>query len=631
VSNDFRVGTWVVRPSLNTVSQNGASTRLEPKVMEVLVCLASQPGEVISKETLVKTVWRDSFVSDDVLIRSISELRRVFEDDVREPRFIETIPKRGYRLVATVTSVHPEPSTVRVSGENNSQSQPGGGKHKFILFAGAAVVLVCGLLVGLNIADARDWLMLRNRPPIRSLAVLPLKNLSDDPAQTHFAYGMAEELITDLSQMSGLRVISHTSVNRYQDTDKPVSQIGRELGVDALIEGAVQRSGNRVRVTAQLIYAAQDKNLWAKTYDGDLRDVLALQSRVAQEIATEIRVNLTPQEAARLSKPHLVDTGALESYWRGRYFLSLLKRDEMVRGREQNAQQEVRDALSNFEQAIQIDPNYAQAYIGYSDAVGEFQGWSDPHTNLALKGKWALMKALELDDTLARAHLALAGDYFSNQWNWAGAEKEYKRAIELDSNSAEAHDQYAFFLDSMGRFQEGLKQHKLQLRLNPDLEIPTSCSPWMPLELRIEQEQSFVDTHSNASIEHYWMLYLLLEKAGRYKEAVDVALKAWQRIGWTDLAQAMQRGYQKAGYHGALAESAKNLEVRAKHDELVTPNVLAHVYGVLGDKDRGIFWLERAYENRDGSIAPMMICLDYEPLRSDPRFAEVVRRVGLTQ
>jgi len=624
MDGDFRVGPWLVQPNLNTVSRNGAAIRLEPKVMEVLVCLAGHAGEPLPKETLLRAVWPDTFVSEAVLSRCISELRRVFEDDAREPRLIQTIPKRGYRLVAPVEPVNDTQFELRHT-ETSVSSQ----NSRIVAMTLSSIALLCGLLIAFDVRGLRERLVGSRMPPIHSIAVLPLKNLSDDPAQKYFAYGMAEELITDLSQMSGLKVISHTSVNRYQDTDKPVPQVARELGVDAVVEGAVQRSGDRVRITAQLIYAPQDSNLWARTYDGDLRDVLALQSTVAREIADEIRVKMTPQETVRLTKARPVLPKALEAYWKGHYHLSLLQRERFVQGREQFARRELRDALANFEEAIQIDPTYAPAYLGYTSAVVEFQyGW-DPHTDLTPKRKWALMKALELDDTLAGAHLGLAEDLYA-QWNWTGAEKEYKRALELDPNSATAHWCYAGFLYSMGRVQEGLKHHELQVQLDPDLDH-TDRFPTLSLNQQIEQMRRFIETHSGAALENYWQLYLLLAKAGRHKEAIDEMESGLTRFGWTESAKALRRGYAQGGYQGALREAAKSLEAKAKHNEYFPPNVLAYLYGVLGDKDRAFAWMEKAYEIHEGSIASMKVNLDYEPLRSDPRFAAMLRQVGLPE
>jgi len=633
VNPDFRVGSWLVRPSLNAVSQNGTSVRLEPKVMEVLVCLTHGAGEPVTKEELLRTVWPDTFVSDDVLKRSISELRRVFGDDARESRIIETIPKRGYRLVARVESVNgvagPMADIPTNSGEAR-RSIPSGRGLRIGIAIGVAATAALLLLLGFEPAGA--WRRLAGNsgaPQIRSIAVLPLKNLSDDPSQKYFAYGMAEELITDLSQMSSLKVISHTSANRYQDSDKPIPQIARELSVDAVVGGAVQRSGDRVRVTAQLIYAPQDSNLWAKTYDGDVRDVLALQSRIAREVADEIQVKMTPEQSARLTKPRMVDPKSLDAYWKGQYHLSLLKEDPSAKDKEKAGQEEeFRQAVSYFEEAIRQDPNYAPAYLGYADSVDFFQNEVDPSaTSLQAKGRSAVMKALALDDTLANAHLHLADILFYYDWNWAHAEREYQRAVELSPNSADAHCSYAGFLNSMGRLEEGLKQQEMQLQLDPDLDCD-QYSPLTPLQVQIEREQRFIETHHRVTPEHYWDLGLLFWKAGRYKEASAKWEEMMARLGYTDVAQAIGRGYTKDGYHGALREWARTGEAVAKQ-RYVPRIMMAYIYGVLGDNDRAFAWLEKAYVEHESSLPSLKVFLAWDPIRSDPRFAEMIRRVGL--
>ena len=304
MNSDFRVGPWLVRPSLNTISQNGTSNRVEPKIMGVLVCLAEHTGEVVPKEKLLQAVWPDTFVSDDVLKRSVSELRHVFGDDAHESRVIETIPKRGYRLMVDVKSAngkdpaHLATMAAPATEAELPQVQPVIRKWRSGLLTIGIVVLVGGLLLAFNVAGIRERLVGRSGPPIRSLAVLPLQNLSGDPSQEYFSDGMTEELITELSRLSSLRVISRTSVMRYKNSNKPLAEIARELGVEGIIEGSVLRSGERVRITAQLIYAPQDKNIWAQSYEQGMQDVLSLQSRVAGAIAEAIRLQMTPGEQA---------------------------------------------------------------------------------------------------------------------------------------------------------------------------------------------------------------------------------------------------------------------------------------------------------------------------------------------
>ena len=285
MDGQIQVGPWLVEPSLNIVSRNGTAVRVEPKVMEVLVCLAAHPGEVLSKEELLKAVWPDTFVTDDALTHCISDLRRVLEDDAREPRVIQTIPKRGYRLVASVVPANgAQPSTqavpTTVTGAVTRRV-----RRLWTWAAVGGVVLILVLLVALRGRRADAGAV----PPIHSLAVLPLQNLSADPAQEYFSDGMTDALITDLAQIGSLRVISRTSIVHYKKTEKTLPEIAGELKVDGIVEGTVQRDGDRVRITAQLIYAPSDKHLWAKSYERDMRDVLGLEQDVADDIANQVR------------------------------------------------------------------------------------------------------------------------------------------------------------------------------------------------------------------------------------------------------------------------------------------------------------------------------------------------------
>ena len=399
---DFRLGPWRVEPGLNRISCNGSSLRLEPKVMEVLVCLAGQPGEPVTKKQLLRTVWPDTFVSDDVLTRSISELRRVFADDAKDAHFIQTIPKRGYRLIAPVVGVEQVPPT-RPSKPPIPEAIPGSPRHErirvFALVAGA--VLFLGLLAWLKATKIAEWVRAKSRPQIQSLAVLPLQNLSGDPSQEYFADAMTEELITELSRISALKVISRTSIMRYKKADKGLPEIARELGVDGIVEGSVLRSGNRVRVTAQLIYAPKDTNIWVQTYDRDLQDVLALQATVASAIAEEIRVTMKPHEKEQLRTRRPVNLKAHEAYMQGRYHLQLEWDSVFKKDSIKLAAAEAKEAERDFHLAIQEDPNYAPPYLGIWEVL---VASPVPGREWVPQAKEQLFKALQRDDSLAEAH-----------------------------------------------------------------------------------------------------------------------------------------------------------------------------------------------------------------------------------
>ena len=632
----IRFGVFELDLRSRELRKQGVRVKLQEQPFQVLQVLLERPGEVVTREELRQRIWSsDTFVDfEGGMYNAVKKLREALSDTADRPRLVETLPRRGYRFIGTLngsygaTEIAPE--SANASGTNGSTAARRGLRLGLGGGVGSAALLLA--VLGLIPADVWHRLSIRNRAPqIRSIAVLPLKNLSDDPSQKYFAYGMAEELITDLSQMRALKVVSHTSVSRYENSDKTVPQIAQELGVDAVIEGAVQRSADRVRITAQLIYGPNDANVWARTYDRDLRDVLALQSIVAKEIADEIRVNMSPGETVRLTKPRTVNPEALDAYWKGRYYLASANRNAYGKDKDKAAQQEdIRQAAAYFEEAIRRDPNYAPAYMGYWDSLFFYQDDLAPSPFPAIvlaKGRTALMKALALDDTLARAHLAL-GNALYVDWDWSGAEKEYGRALELDPNSAEAHCSYAGFLDSMGRFDEGLKVKEIQLQLDPDLDCP-EISPLVPLESQIERERRFMATHPVTS-ENYWNLGLMLWKTGRLEEANEVWQDWMISLGYTDLAHSMSRSYEKDGYPGAMREWAKAGEAVAKQRH-VPRIMMVYMHGVLGENDRAFAWLEKAFAERESSMPSLRYFIAWDPLRSDPRFKEMVRRVGLPE
>jgi TolB-like protein/DNA-binding winged helix-turn-helix (wHTH) protein len=627
VNSDFRVGPWLVQPSLNTISQNGTSNRVESKMMGVLVCLAEHTGEVVPKEKLLQVVWPDTFVSDDVLKRSVSELRRVFGDDAHESRIIETIPKRGYRLVLDVKPANGHgPAHVASSQLTEAElpsTRPSIRKWRIGLSAIGVVVPICGLLLAFNIAGIRERLFGKSGPPpIRSLAVLPLQNLSGDPSQEYFADGMTEELITELSGISTLKVISRTSVMRYKNTNKSLPDIAGDLHVDGIVEGSVMRSGDSVRITAQLIYARTDTNMWARTYDRDLRDVLALQRAVATAIADELQVRLTPQYKLRLANARAINPKALDAYLAGRYHLEQMNILFFKRGMEESAKDEQAKAMQSFREAIKHDPTYAPGYLGVADVlVASYELSSDGVRD----AKAAVAKALELDESLVEAHITLAM-IRENDWDWAGAEKEYQQAVELNPSSALAHDRYGYFFDEMGRLDEAMAEHQKAQELDPGKDH-IGGELYFRRKWNLERDLIVDQGGANGANTSDWYRAVEYERLGMYKEAVA----EWEHVariyGYDDLAVAMARGYSKSGYKAALREVVLAMEKHARR-HYFAPAFIAHFYGELDDKDRAFAWLEKCYEQHGLQF------LKVDPfwsdnLRSDPRFAELVHRMGL--
>jgi TolB-like protein/DNA-binding winged helix-turn-helix (wHTH) protein len=609
------------------VSHNGTTAHLEPKVMEVLVCLAGQPGEPVTKEQLLHTVWPDTFVSDDVLTRSISELRRVFADDAKDSHFIQTIPKRGYRLIAPVVGVEHAPPTNPVKPPIAEQipGSPRQGRVTISVFFASAILLL-GLLARSRVIDIKEWFPVKSSAPlIQSLAVLPLQNLSGDPNQEYFADAMTEELITELSRISALKVISRTSIMRYKKADKGLPEIARELGVDGIVEGSVLRSGGRVRVTAQLIYAPKDINIWVQTYDRDLQDVLALQATVASAIAEEIRVKMKPDEKAQFHFRRPVNLKAHEAYLQGRYHLQLEEDSVFKKNSAKVAAAEAEVAEKYFHLAIQEDPNYAPPYLGLSEVLVSSPV---PGRDWVPRAKVQLLKALELDDSLAEAHHAMAS-VLRFDLDFAGAKREYQRAIQLAPSDPDAHSEYANFLASVeGRTQDAMAEYELAQNLDPKNDrMAEAFYLARQFDRAIELYQSQAQSRPGDLGVHLSLanIYAL---TGRRAES----LSEWRRLAeileYKSMSAAIARAQKSGGYKEALRVLAHELEV-ASQTSYVPFSIIASIYGYSGDRDQAFVWLNKAYDARDG-----VDCLRdpiWDPLRSDPRFKDLVQRVGLPE
>jgi len=623
VTNDFRVGPWTVRPSLNIVSQNGTVSRLEPKVMQVLVCLASHPDSAVTKEEILKAVWPETFVSDDVLVRSVSELRRVFDDNAREPRFIETIPKRGYRLIAEVTPMDSNvaANTAETTGLDGSNLTRGLARFRWIALA--SLLLVCGSVGVFNLDNVKARFLSVNGPSIRSLAVLPLQNLSGDPGQEYLSDGMTEELITELSRVKGMRVISRTSVMRYKNSAKSLPEIARQLGVDAIVEGSVLRSGDRVRITAQLIYARTDANLWAETYDRDARDVFGLQEAVASAIAAQVKATMIPSASTQTKKPGSLNIKAHEAYLLGFHEDDIWGELSNRQGMQLVAAAHHRRALEYYKQAIQEDPQFALAYLRLA-ADGSME-----------QNEAAAKKALQIDESLSEAHVILGAIELVRDRNWQQSERELRRAIELNPSSATAHHGFAYFLDAAGRLEEGMKEWELAQELDPGYDhLSGALYSRRQFDRLIELEQAKL---ANSKISPYdaivahKTLMIAYARLGRHSESIEAFSQALADYGYKALAEDLRQGYVRRGYEGALREWLKG--VQKEKPEFPFDFVVAYVHTELGERDAATAALQRMSPSWDvvawqvGNCFPNLVTLRIEPmwdpLRSDPKFQDL--------
>jgi serine/threonine protein kinase/TolB-like protein/Tfp pilus assembly protein PilF len=487
------------------------------------------------------------------------------------------------------------------------------------------LVVLLALIAGFRAAKLREWLHgSLAAPHIESLAVLPLKNLSGDPAQEYFADGMTEELTADLSKVGAVRVISRTSAMRYKDANKSLPEIARELNVDGVVEGSVERAGDRVRITAQLIQAPTDTHLWANSYERDMRNILSLQDEVARDIASEIKVTLTPLERAQLSSSRPIDPQAYEAYLRGRHYYNKLSIDGFNEG------------LKYFQQAVNRDPNYALAYVGLADCYKELGIWGDlPPRESSAKAKAAIQKALAIDNNLGEAHATLAHLHFVYDWDWAGAQTEFNHALELSPGSSDVHLRYAIYLSAMGKPDEAVAEIEKAHALDPVSQPTNTIWGFVYLLVRrcdkaIEQLQKTLALYPDSAVDHN-NLGICYEHKSMDGEAVEEYLKSEEIGGATKKDLAMRhRAFLKAGLRGFLQEELKSDIAELNHG-YVAPFDFAQLYARLGDKDRAFENLEKTYKEGGHNIAFLKVEPGLDNLRSDPRFTDLLRRVGLRQ
>ena len=606
----LRFGVFEVDVRAGELRKQGVRIKLQEQPFQVLTTLLRRRGDVVTREELRAQLWQsDTFVDfDNGLNTSINKLREALGDSADDPRFVETLPRRGYRFLAPVSGDHGGTTAVT--------------RWKNILPVAALAVVAASIAIGLL---WRGHTLRRLRPPqIESLAVLPLLNLSGDPQQEYFADGMTDELTITLSRISVLRVTSRTSAMEFKGTKKTVAEIAKELNVDALVEGSVTRSGNRVRVTAQLIEARTDSHLWANEYERDLRDALTLQDEVARDIANEIRVKLTPEERTRLAAARPIDPETNEAYLKGRYYYSKLSAEGF------------KEALKCYQQAVARDANFAPAYVGIGASYEGLGIWEQlPPEEAASKSRAALEKALTLDDTLGEAHAILGHIHFLWDWDWAGAEREYKRALEVGPPSSMIKIRYAIFLVSMGRKAEAIEQMKEAHIIDPVSLMSNNLFGFIyylshDFDQAIDQYRKTLALYPDAENAHLY-LSRSYEQRGMYLEAFREYPREERFTGTTEAtAAAQQQVFEKSGWRGFWQKELEAALEESKR-EYVSSELIAEIYARLGAKDKALASLEKAYRERSHDMAFIRVEPMLGSLQSDPRFQAILRRMNLPQ
>jgi TolB-like protein len=529
----------------------------------------------------------------------VNHLREALGDSAEQPRFVETLPRKGYRFIAPVTCSGEE---VEAAVSADAPRGPQGRRWLPLL-----VVLAAGIVIGAGITAIRKWAVNRGSPTpqIAALAVIPLENLSRDPEQQYFADGLTDALITDLANVGPLRVTSRTSVMQYLGTKKSIKEIGRELNVDAVVEGTVTRAGNRVRVTAQLIQVSTDMHLWADAYEREVSQILDLQRALATDIARRINVFVKPIDRVRVVKPE-----AYGLYLKGLYAFHQYTN----RGWQQ--------AIEHFKGAIGDDPGFAPAHAGLADTYIVAGTYGAIPTEEALtKGKAAALKALELDDALARAHYVLATAHTWYDWDWPGAEREFRRGLELNPNDALGRNWHSGYLSLLGRHDEAIAEQwrardldPLSLIVNANL---TRALYWgRRYDDAIAQARRALELDPKFGVTLFW-----LEGALRHKGLIDEAVALRQSVATPEQAQQIAVTFHRDGFQALLRQGGERFK---KTGMLETA---ARCYAQVGDTDEAIALLEACAERRCSNLVSLNVEPDFDVLRSNPRFQKLLQLI----
>lgn len=608
----IRFGVFQLDPVTRELFKAGVKVKLQDQPFRVLALLVERAGQVVTREELRQSIWpTDIYVAfDQGLNNAVKKVRDALGDSAENPRFVETVAKQGYRFLAPVSRTEP-----------GSANPPVGSRSRIARSTALAALALTALA-----ASLAYWAW--HRPPAGArlpsdkaiVAVLPFDNLSRDPDQEFFSDGLTEEMITQLDKVNPerLSIIARGSVVRYKGSNLPANQIGRELHADYLVQGSVRREAGRVRIAVQLIQVRDDTDLWAESYDRELKDILALQDSVARTVASQIHVALAPEQR---TSPRRVDPEAYEAYLKGRYYWNKRTGNSMPK------------AALYFEQATKKDPGYGAAYSGLADCNSglAWHGFMSPAEALP-KAYAAAQKAVEIDPQSAEAHASLAL-VLDHQWNWAGAEAEFRRSLELNARYANAHHWYGDYLSIKGRHEEALVEAKRAMELDPlNLMIGT----WVSLryyharryDRAIEQGRNTIDLDSSFAAAHL-ILGESYAQQGKHKQGLDEVQKA------TSLSEDSPLYTAQIGVSQALAGNRKEA-LRIIHElqaisrkRYVSPYGVAQIYAALNDKEQTFKWLETSYGDRAVWMSYLAVDPVFDRFRPDQRFQQLLGRVGL--
>jgi TolB-like protein/DNA-binding winged helix-turn-helix (wHTH) protein len=610
-----------------------AVLRLEKIPMELLIFLVEHKGQLVSREEIIERIWgKDVFLDTEQGVNTaVRKIRLAIRDDPEQPRYLQTVVGKGYRFVGPITVIAPNgsrememprkpgpPFLAPVSALSTSSPRRFGLRNALV--SGAALAILAFLTLGTNIFGLRNWLLNRNLP-IHSIAVLPLENLSGDPSQEYLADGLTDELITHLAKLRSLKVISRTSVMQYKSTHKSLPEIARALDADGIVEGSVVRSGRKVRVTVQLIRAADDRHLWAEDYQRELGDLIDLQREIARTIAQQVALSLNPEQQAYFTQRTVHDPELNESYLRGLFFW------------DKRTEPDLRRAIENFNLAISRDPGFAPAYAGVANSYNLLWYLGFMKADEAVpQARSAVQKALALDPSSAEAHLALGYLKLHYDWDWTGAETENRRAIELSPGYSLAHQWYGYYLRSVGRFDEALAEYERARELDPlsvlkTLRVADAYARKHDDAIFSSLIHRAMELNPSDSSPHY-SLGELMEREGRATEATLEWRLALQLDRDPQLVNLFDKTLRKSGFLAAKRAVTETLlermAVRAK-TSYVSPRNFVELYARIGDKENALRWLDMAFAEHASFLVQIAHDPAYESLGTDPRFRAMLR------
>jgi TolB-like protein/DNA-binding winged helix-turn-helix (wHTH) protein/Tfp pilus assembly protein PilF len=650
-----RFGIFEADLDSRQLTKSGFRIRLQDQPFQILALLLERKDLVVTREELKEKLWPgNTFVEfDDGLNTAIKKLRAALGDSAENPRFVETVPRVGYRFVAPVSVLRPavasnvEPEVAVPAVAESGESPLSSGLATSDVAAPAVIPrpdvlprrvaltsrwrLAAWIAVGMFLLTAGLSIRMRSksaasaspRSSIQAIAVLPLLNVSTDSAQEYFADGMTDEIITDLAKLAGPKVISRTSAMQYKGTHKTIPEIARELQVGAVLEGSVERSGDRIRVRMQLIDASTDQHLWAESYDRQLKDVLLLEAQLAQDIAQQIQLRLTQQQQQSLAYNRPLNPRAFQDYLQGRQYWAM------------RTSESVKKAVEYFGQAIQEDPNDARSYAGLAQCyivLPIFSGM--PQAEAFMKARDAAAKALALDNSLAEAHLSIAEIRLYMDWDFPGAEREFKATLDLNPNYATGHQWYGEFLSLMARHDEAIGELQTALALDP-LSAVMHHQAGQTFQQARQYDKALEQYHEALRIDPnflhaYEMTSWVLRRQGNYRESIrtsHISMQMWDPTGkMSGLVDEVQRSYTSRGKSGFLRASIK------LHQSYPRPEILvARDYADLGEPEAALSLLELAYQKHNSDIVLIRTDPEFDSLRADPRFQELIRKVGFPQ